>query len=573
MTEDSNLELEQFRKQWREEVVARSKNGGPSSQRAGARPEAARRKSSSQPDQGPRFPIASAAKYDQRDEEYETFEEQGSKRYHDLEDKDERRRLGEGTVGVHPSTEVEPQSALEHYEKAVEKENQGSLGDSLTHYRKAYRLDAKVDQTYKNKYFPPSSLSSKPANSNPSNAAVTVPNPAHHSLHGPPNSVSNVSELITSFATDAIHGAPPSIEGTPPPPCPIASLPLEVLLEILLRSALTDIAAYVRLSLVCKRLAYLSAVEDRIWKRVCVGAEFGLSAMHYDYACTIDGTPLPPREDDNSDVTLLFSNLILEPPPNATLSPTDRTLPLPPSLPLPATSPTYAHMFHHFPRLRFAGVYISTVNYVRPGASSPTSISWNTPVHIVTYYRYLRFFRDGSCISLLTTSEPVEVVHHLLKEHLHSHHSGGLPSSVMKHALRGRWRLNSSPFAATEAKHSSPADADADPTLGSVPATGNHSSDTHHLPPPPVSKTTPASAPALGTLSIETQGPDQKYTYSMSLALRSASSRAGATRNNKLVWRGFWSYNRLTDDWAEFGLRNDRPFFWSRVRSWGVRGE
>ena len=32
-----------------------------------------------------------------------------------------------------------------------------------------------------------------------------------------------------------------------------------------------------------------------------------------------------------------------------------------------------------------------------------------------------------------------------------------------------------------------------------------------------------------------------------------------------MVWRGFWSWNRLTDDVAEFSLRNDKPFFWSRV--------
>ena len=69
-------------------------------------------------------------------------------------------------------------------------------------------------------------------------------------------------------------------------------------------------------------------------------------------------------------------------------------------------------------------------------------------------------------------------------------------------------------------------------------------------------------------MTIETDGPDPKYTYRMELALRSGSGRVGAVRNNKLVWRGYWSYNRLTDDWAEFGLRNDRAFVWSRVRSW-----
>jgi F-box protein 9 len=34
----------------------------------------------------------------------------------------------------------EPRSALEHFERAVEKEAEGNLGDSLHHYRKAYRV-------------------------------------------------------------------------------------------------------------------------------------------------------------------------------------------------------------------------------------------------------------------------------------------------------------------------------------------------------------------------------------------------------------------------------------------------
>ena len=36
--------------------------------------------------------------------------------------------------------EREPESALEHYEKAVERETQGQLGDSLDLYRKAFKV-------------------------------------------------------------------------------------------------------------------------------------------------------------------------------------------------------------------------------------------------------------------------------------------------------------------------------------------------------------------------------------------------------------------------------------------------
>ncbi|MCJ1317286.1 hypothetical protein MMC15_002609 [Xylographa vitiligo] len=543
MTEETNEELERFRRQWQEEVTARTK-AGSSIQHIGPRPEA-RHISNAKLAHSTRAPPAPSTVYDSKtDAEVEALEGHDPAAYHDLEDKDERRRLGDHGAGVHPNNDQmnEPQSALEHYEKAVERENMGSLGDSLIHYRKAYRLDARVDQTYKNKHFPPSSFVSKSANPNPSNAAVTVPNPAHHSLHGPP--AANASQLIASFASDILTGAAPPTEGSPSPPCPFASVPFEILIEILLRTAVLDVAAYVRLSLVCKRLAYLVSTEDRIWKRVCSGSEFGFAAMHYTFACHLDGMPLPPPSPTHTDPSTHLSHLNLSPhiPPPI------------PFLPLLPPHPTYAHLFQHHPRLRFNGCYISTVNYIRPGASSPTQISWNTPVHIVTYYRYLRFLRNGSCISLLTTAEPPDVVPYLLPEHLHAGHSGNLPSSVMRQALRGRWRLSGSPF--------------------DTPSDGIRLSASDTLPVSPAPKIQAAAGnrdekELPGNLYVETEGPDAKYTYSMQLALRSASHRVGATQNNKLAWRGFWSYNRLTDDWAEFQLRNDRAFFWSRVRSWG----
>jgi len=53
------------------------------------------------------------------------------------------------------------------------------------------------------------------------------------------------------------------------------------------------------------------------------------------------------------------------------------------------------------------------------------------------------------------------------------------------------------------------------------------------------------------------------------MAFRVGNTGRGAT-NNKLMWQGYWSYNRLTDDWAEYGLKNDRAFYWSRVKSYGL---
>ena len=125
---EDNAELESFRRQWREEVTRRSKpktgtppaptpTAPPLSRLPPTRHEAAHRNEVEE--EGP--PLASF-------------------------DPDElAQQVGE--LSVQPAEEdfsrreaVEPTSALEHFERAVEKEAEGNLGDSLTHYRKAYRV-------------------------------------------------------------------------------------------------------------------------------------------------------------------------------------------------------------------------------------------------------------------------------------------------------------------------------------------------------------------------------------------------------------------------------------------------
>jgi F-box protein 9 len=458
---------------------------------------------------------------------------------------------------------AEPVSALEHFESAVEKERQGKLGDSLSHYRKAYRLDAKVDQSYRNKHFPvkaakpPSTTTADPNSS--SNAPAAVPATANQppSKEAPPE-VLPMAQLIDTFAHSQITGAPPLIEGDRPPPCGISKLPTEVLLELLRHVAVRDPAMFVRLSLVCKKLAYHVWTDNGIWKRVALGPEFGLAAQRYNFATDLQGRELIFRtlghefddddEDDEDENTSSPSSV------------TEASFP-------PET--VWRDVFHLHPRIRFTGVYISTVNYTRPGGSSATANTWSNPIHIVTYYRYLRFFRDGTCISLLTTHEPIEVVHYLTRENLAfvrtskkepaptatilkgdgasaSTSAVAPPPSVqqvMKHALRGRWRLCHPSLEA------------ADINAGGAQA--------QLINPTPLSP---------GDLHIETEGAGPRYMYTMHLSLRSAGSARTkhTTKNNKLQWKGFWSYNLLTTDWAEFHLRNDKPFYFSRVKGYGL---
>ena len=121
----------------------------------------------------------------------------------------------------------------------------------------------------------------------------------------------------------------------------------------------------------------------------------------------------------------------------------------------------------------------------------------------------------------------------------------------MNQAVRGRWRLSGDPF--DENKR----------VEGQEPTGQDGATEVEKKDEPE------------GVVHIETEGADAttknpKYVYKMMMALQSAGGgKAGKTRNNKMAWLGYWSYNKLSDDWAEFGLKNDKPFFWSRVRNYG----
>ncbi|KAI5267745.1 hypothetical protein E4T47_07962 [Aureobasidium subglaciale] len=517
---DTDAELEAFRRQWRAEVQSRNNQ-----QRSEAAPPVRQHKipplSSSAPKPRPHH------KHDEHEEE-----DVASQVYYDLPDKEADFRVDAlEQVIARGALTKEPQSALEHYEKAVEKETMGSLGDSVALYRTAFKMDDRVHEKYKNKHFPPSAFPPKPKSAvqqqqqpNPSNASQTVPGTAHHSSHGLPPTL---SELVDQFSQLSIPGAPAPTDADPPPPCPIADLPGEILSDILTWAAVNDLASLAKVALVCKRFAFLVMTDEAIWKRVAQGPEFGFAGMHYNYVCNLKGEPVSPHLDDDAaylsegqDIDADEEQQIITPPrPSKTTPEIDNTL-------LHSLySSSWRQMFRSRPRLRFNGCYISTVNYQRPGATNTNSSTWGTPILIVTYFRYLRFFRDGSCISLLTTTEPIDVVHHLTKENLRSYATGSLlPNSVMKDALRGRWRLS---------------------------GPGND-----------------ADTEAEGDVHIETDGVIPKYMWKMQFALGSRGKKSAG--GNKLSWKGFWSYNRLTDDWGEFALKNDKAFLFSRVRGYGM---
>jgi len=125
--EDPNAELESFRQKWKEEVSARAKS--------------ARNKESTSSNDRPsrRPPAAPWIPNDRVPSSTEDDERIEPQSLHNLE--------GPSGAGAGESSKTgsrEPRSALEHYEKAVERESQGSLGDSLDLYRKAFKVRLRI---------------------------------------------------------------------------------------------------------------------------------------------------------------------------------------------------------------------------------------------------------------------------------------------------------------------------------------------------------------------------------------------------------------------------------------------
>lgn len=124
-------ELDRFRQQWQEEVKLRSK--GRASASLGQNATLEQKLGGAGPSCVPPAPQKTQKVSGETQDDWQYG-------YHDLENKDEARKLGDMGSGTHPSSRREPISALEHYERAVERETEGSLGDSLSHYRTAYRV-------------------------------------------------------------------------------------------------------------------------------------------------------------------------------------------------------------------------------------------------------------------------------------------------------------------------------------------------------------------------------------------------------------------------------------------------
>lgn len=139
MVQEASTELETFRKQWQEEVSARAKVSSSSSSKTLATPFDFLSQGNDKKVTSPPRVHSILSDQTKNGEHADGLDPRVD---HDIEEKDTRQDSGEGLKVIHEKkeTEDEPSSALEHYEQAVERESQGNLGDSLKHYRKAFRV-------------------------------------------------------------------------------------------------------------------------------------------------------------------------------------------------------------------------------------------------------------------------------------------------------------------------------------------------------------------------------------------------------------------------------------------------
>lgn len=93
---------------------------------------------------------------------------------------------------------------------------------------------------------------------------------------------------------------------------------------------------------------------------------------------------------------------------------------------------SWRKMYLTRPRLNFDGAYISKTSYARAGEKSLDN--FYSPWHLVEYYRYFRFYTNGTVVFLTCADEPKNAVSKLKTPAI----------SGEQNILKGTWKLNDS---------------------------------------------------------------------------------------------------------------------------------
>lgn len=374
------------------------------------------------------------------------------------------------SVENHSTSTATVMTALEVYQLGAERERQGALSDALLHYRTALKMDPSVEKLAGNvikeevkraSQFEEDSLTLE--GTNYARFIQTKPD------YDPSNTTQKNFDSEHALADTMITSRISIVAEDPDTPCGMSLLPEEILQHVLTYALVSSPVSFTALSLVCPCF-YILLHDQSIWREVC-------QSTYYPQTYAGHGEEAAVGESRSSWTRYMIH---LEEEYKSEYA------------------SDWLRMYMHKPRIRFNGIYISTCHYTRPGVREE-SLTWTVPVHLVTYFRYLRFFPEGHCLTLLTTVEPKDVVHDLTFD------------TKMRGVQTGKWMLTKA-----------------------------------------------------GALSIQANGP-ARYVFTMELQVKS-SSRG---KQNKLTWKGFYGVHPQTAEVTNFNLKNDKSYYYSRVKSYG----
>ncbi|KNC96641.1 uncharacterized protein SPPG_07854 [Spizellomyces punctatus DAOM BR117] len=258
-----------------------------------------------------------------------------------------------------PSEAEDP--SLEAYLLGTKYERMGNLSAALTSYRDAVRLDPHVEQRFRKMLLQPSHPihTHQEKESDPNSEFYTYYD-FHEHTHTTHNDHANeITDLVERFQALDVAFMPHILDRK----ITLAKLPSEIVTQIIHWALLLHgHDTFCSLSLVSRKMLLLCR-EQSVWRFVC-------EKVHYP--------------------GMGFRSVAEE---------------------LPLYKGNWFNMWLDRPRLRRDGLYISRVNYVRTGEAQ----SFYAPVHLVTYYRYLRFF-PHKVVCWTTTVEPAKAVQVLLSD-------------------------------------------------------------------------------------------------------------------------------------------------------------
>ncbi|SCV04423.1 LAMI_0H16006g1_1 [Lachancea mirantina] len=339
--------------------------------------------------------------------------------------------------------------ALQLWENGVLKEREGSMMDAITCYRQALKLDEGVEKTYRRKVLEDLRLAKQLRELKIDNGSGGDKNEAETEI----------------MAGEEGHGTLKDQEAEEIKPCWILDmLPKEILLQIVHHVVRTSSESWLNLSLANSTFNALCFGDPAPYKTF---AHDIYALQHYDEASMmLNGV----SNLDSLETTLWQGDC--------------------------------AKMLRERPYVKFEGIYISTVNYLRHGANPEGSLSLIRPVHMITYYRYFRFYPDGTCLRLLSTDQPSFVV----KSFAHENN--------VRHAEICHWSLS------------------LDDNFSRLVITRSN----------------------------------EKYRFQETLEIKNQAHK----RHHRFMWVESCAFDK-EDKRLDFGMRNEKPFYFSRVKSYVTR--